>query len=132
MTLCQQLGRHADGDARLLRVLLVEVATMALSAQDMVALLDGVPPGTEVFISYLAGRKPTDRAIREAEKASDEGYNKRWLQGRVERVWTTKKQEPVLTVFAYTRYNEDDKSSEGHYRTINPALGKLLSLEVVR
>ena len=106
---------------------------MAMTAQQMLDALQDVPPGTEIFVSYLAGRPPKERAVREAKKAEDEGYNKRWLQGRLERVWTTKKkQEPVLTLFTYTRYNEDQPSAEGHYRTINPALGQLLSLEVVR
>lgn len=105
---------------------------MALSAQEMTQLLDGVPEGAELFVSYVAGRKPTDRAMREAQKAEDEGYNKRWLQGRLVSVKPNKKQEPVLTLFTYTRYNEQDDKAEGHYRSINPELGQLLALEVVR
>lgn len=105
---------------------------MAMTAQEMLAKLDGIPVGAEVFISYKAGRRPTERAVREAQRAEDEGYNRRWLQGRVERVWTTKKGHPVLTVYAFTRYNEDEPKADGHYRTINPALGELLSLEVVQ
>jgi hypothetical protein len=107
---------------------------MALTAQEMLAKLEGVEKGREVFVSYLAGRPPTDRAKREAAKA-DEAYDcpipKRWYQGRLEAVWTTKKGEPVMTLLSTTRYNEDKPDAEGHYRTFNPALGTLLSLEVL-
>lgn len=104
---------------------------MAITAQEMVERLRDVPQGTELFVSYLAGRAPTERALREAAKADDMGVAKRWLQGRLERVWTTKKGDPVLTLFCYTRRNEADPEAEGHFRTVNPALGQLLSLEVV-
>jgi hypothetical protein len=104
---------------------------MALTAQDMLQKLEGVEKGRRVFVSYLAGRPPTERAKREAQKASDEGYAKRWFEGVLEAVWTTKKGQPVMTVLSTTRYNEDDPQAEGHYRTFNPALGTLLSLEVL-
>ena len=102
-----------------------------LTAQDMVAKLDGVEKGATVFVSYLAGKAPTARAMEEAERAEREGYSKRWFFGRLESKWTTKKGEPVFCVYSLTRDNSDDPAAEGHYRTFNPALGKLLSLEVV-
>jgi len=107
---------------------------MAMTAQEMLAKLEGVEPGREVFVSYLAGRAPTERAVREAAKA-DEAYDrpipKRWFQGRLERVWITKKGDPVMTVLSTTRYNEDKPDAEAHYRTFNPCLGTLLSLELL-
>lgn len=107
---------------------------VSMTATEMVAKLEGVEKGRQVFISYLAGRPPTDRAIREATKA-DEAYDvpipKRWLQGRFESLRITKKGEPVMTLFSTTRYNDQDPGAEGHYRSINPALGILLSLEVL-
>ncbi len=102
-----------------------------MTAQEMLDKLQGVEPGASVFVSYLAGRPPTERAKREAQKADHEGYTKRWFQGKLEKVWTTKKGEPVMTVLSATRYNEDKPDAEGHYRTFNPALGTLLSLEVL-
>lgn len=104
---------------------------MALTAQEMLDRLNGVGKGQRVFVSYLAGRPPTARAEREAQKADDEGYSKRWFEGVLEAVWVTKKGQPVMTVLSTTRYNEDDPSAEGHYRTFNPALGQLLTLEVL-
>jgi len=104
---------------------------MAMTAQEMVAKLNGVPKGSRVFVSYTAGRKPTDRAVREAAKADDEGYSRRWFEGVLEAVWTTKKGHPVMTVFSTTRYNDSDPAAEGHYRTFNPALGALLTVEVL-
>lgn len=104
-----------------------------VTAQEMVAKLKDVPKGAQVFVSYLAGRPAKPRALREAERASEEGYAKRWFQGRLESVWTTKKGEPVMCVFTHTRYNEDEpQGGDGHYRTFNPALGTMLSLEVIQ
>ncbi len=105
---------------------------MSITAQEMVERLKGVPEGAELFVSYLAGRVPTDRAIREAGKADEMGVSRRWLQGRLERVWVTKRGQPVMTMFCFTRRNEQDPDAEGHYRTVNPALGQLLSLEVIQ
>jgi len=103
---------------------------MPISAQDMVARLSGVPRGTQVFVSYQAGRAPTARAVREARKADDWGIPKRWFQGRLEGVWVSKKGEPVFCIYSETRYNDADPTAQGHYRTFNPALGTLMSLEV--
>jgi hypothetical protein len=107
---------------------------MAITPQEMVAKLAGVQPGTEVFVSYLAGRPARERARREARKADthyDRPIPKRWFQGRLEAAWITKKGEPVMTVLSTTRYNEQDPRAEAHYRTFNPALGTMLTLEVL-
>jgi len=104
---------------------------MTITAQDMLAKLAGVEPGRRVFVSYEAGRPPTARAQREAAKADHEGYSKRWFEGSLESVWTTKAGHPVMRVLSTTRYNEDQPEAGGHYRTFNPALGNMLTLEVL-
>jgi hypothetical protein len=106
-------------------------AMPSLTEKDVEQKLAGVPQGTELFVSYHAGRKSTDRAVREAQKADDIGIPKRWFEGKLQRVWRTKKGQLVLCVFTYTRYNDQDPAAEGHYRTFNPSLGEVLSLEVV-
>jgi len=68
-------------------------ATNMLSAAEMVQKLEGVPEGAPVFVSYLAGREPTDRAVREASRARREGYAPRHFFGKVHRVWSTKGSE---------------------------------------
>lgn len=102
-----------------------------IDAQEMVRRLSGAEPGATVFVSYRAGRPPTERAVAEAEKADHEGYPKRWYLGQVVRQWVTKKGDPVFTLFTTTRYNEDNVRADGHYRTINPNLGQLMVLEVI-
>ena len=104
---------------------------MALTASDAVQKLQGVQPGQMVFVSYLAGRPPTERQIREAGKARREGYPRRWYFGRLERQWITQKGEPVFSIFTHTRDNENDPAADGNYRTFNPNLGTLLELEVM-
>ena len=101
-----------------------------LSAVDMVQKLAGVPEGAQVFVSYLAGRPPTGRAIREARRARREGMARRHFTGRLHRVWMTKAGEPVMTVLCDNRDDERTGAKEA-YRTFNPALGTMLTLEVV-
>lgn len=102
-----------------------------LTAADMVNRLDGVPEGTPVFVSYLAGRAPTDRAVREASRARREGLSRHHFTGRVHRVWATKKGDTVLTVLCDVRDDERTGAQEA-YRTFNPALGTMLTLEVLQ
>lgn len=102
-----------------------------LNEHDIESKLAGVPEGTEIFVSYQAGRKPTERAVREAKKAEDLGISRRWLEGKLVKVWRTKKNELAVRLFSYTRYNEAIPAWEGHYRTINPNLGQVMVLEVL-
>lgn len=103
-----------------------------VTADEMVEILKHAGPGSTVFVSYTAGRPPKPRAVREAMKAADEGYPRRWFLGRLESKWTTKAGDPVITVFTTTRYNELDPEADGHYRTLNPNLGHILTLEVIQ
>jgi hypothetical protein len=102
-----------------------------LTEQDIRTKLVGVPEGTELFVSYVPGGRITERAQREATKADHMGVSRRWLQGRLQRAWRTEKGDLAVCIFTYTRYNEDDPSAEGHYRTINPSLGTVLAFEVL-
>ena len=105
---------------------------MPITMQQMAQKLMGAQVGQEVFVSYLAGRKPTPRAIWESKKA-DEAYDKpipkRWFQGRLASVRITKKGELVMTIFSTTRYNMDSPGAEGHFRSFNPSLGTMLSMD---
>ena len=95
--------------------------------------LEGVLPGTEVFVSYVAGgRAPTARAMFEATKADNLGYSRRWMHGQLHRVFRNKRGELAVCVFTYGRYNADNPEAEGHYRTFNPSLGAVLTLEVLQ
>jgi len=104
---------------------------MSITAQEMLAKLSGVEPGKRVFVSYVSGKPATARAERESRKAEHQGYSKRWFEGSLESVRITKRGEPVMTVFTATRYNESNPKASGHYRTFNPALGSLLTLEIL-
>ena len=93
----------------------------------------GANYGSLIFASYAAGREPTPKALREAFRATQQGLARRHCLGRLVRVWTTKKGQLVMTVFADTRDTEHytGQMTEGAYRTYNPNLGKLYGLEVI-
>lgn len=101
-----------------------------MTEQEMLQKLAGAQQGDTVFVSYLAGRAPNARAIREAERAKREGLAKRHFFGKLESVWTTKKGQSVVTVLCDNR-DDERRGTEDGYRTFNPALGTLLSIEVI-
>jgi len=107
---------------------------MALSPFDMLDKLKDAKEGDLLFVSYIAGRPPKPRAIAEAHRCIVQmGMARRHCFGKIHRVWTTKRGDPVLTVFADTRdtIHADGTRTEGAYRCFNPALGELLHLEVI-
>lgn len=101
-----------------------------MDEREMLEKLNGVPEGATLFVSYLAGRKPTARAFREAERARREGLSMRHFVGTLTGVWRTKKGEAVMTVLCDTR-DDERRGTEDGYRTFNPNLGQLLSVEVI-
>lgn len=101
-----------------------------MTEREMVDKLTGVPEGSIVFVSYLVGRQPTARAIREAERSRRENIARRHFVGTLTSVWTTKRGDTVFTVLCDNRDDEARGTEEG-YRTFNPNLGQLLSLEVI-
>jgi len=92
--------------------------------------LTGVPDGATLFVSYLAGREPTERAVREAGRAETEGMARRHLFGTLVSRRTTRRGDFVFTVLCDNRDDERRGTLDG-YRTINPNLGSLLTLEVI-
>lgn len=93
--------------------------------------LVGVPEGALLFVSYVAGREPTDRAVREAERSRREGIARRHFVGKLASQRVTKKGEYVFTVLCDNRDDERRGTRDG-YRTFNPSLGNLLTVEVVQ
>jgi len=94
----------------------------------------GANDGSLIFASYSAGKEPTPKALRESFRAIRmEGLAPRHCLGRLVRVWTTKKGQTVMTVFADTRDTEhyNGQMTEGAYRTYNPSLGRLWGLEII-
>lgn len=106
---------------------------MAMTEQQMIEKLRSTEPGSILFVSYEAGREPTDRAILESERAVlKEGLARRHYVGELKAMWTTKRGDTVLTIMAYNRDRvSGGKLVEGGYRTFNPSLGQLLSVEVI-
>lgn len=93
-------------------------------------MLDGIEVGQAVFVEYRAGRPPTERACREARRATRAGLPRRWFFGIVARKWTGKNGDPLVTVLCDNRDDERRGTQQG-YRTFNPRLGCLLRLEVI-
>jgi hypothetical protein len=105
---------------------------MAMTTKQMVAKLRGVGHGSILFVSYEAGRSPTERAKLEAGHAARVGCNRRHFVGSFEGLTVTQTGETVLTIKAYNRDKVTGRGMvEGAYRTFNPNLGRLLSLEVI-
>lgn len=100
-----------------------------LNEQDMLNILSGTSAGSVVFVSYLAGRPPTARALQEAQPAIDAGLNRRHFVGTLEGVRWTKQNQLVMTVLCDNRYHAHTQSPR--YRTFNPSLGRLLFLAVL-
>ena len=102
-----------------------------LTARDMIQTLDGVPTGTSVFVSYLPGKPPTERAIREATRSTKQGISNRHFFGTLaSSPWRTSDGDIVFTVLCDNRDDERRGTQDG-YRTFNPNLGQLLTLEVL-
>lgn len=102
-----------------------------MDEREMVDALAGVPEGASLHVEYVAGREPTERAVREARRSEAAGIPRRSFFGKLHRVWRTKgKGEAVLTVLCANRDDERTGAQEA-YRTFNPSLGTLLSVTVL-
>lgn len=106
---------------------------MSMTERQMIEALAECGRGSLIFASYKAGRPPTDRALLESERATvEEGHARRHYVGTFESLWVTRKGECVMTIMAYNRDRVvDGHLVEGGYRTLNPQLGELYSLEVI-
>lgn len=101
-----------------------------MDERDMLSKLDGIPPGSKLFVSYVAGNEPTTRAIREAARAAREGYPRRYYFGTFTNVKLTKAGSWIMNMLCENRDDERTGSSHG-YRSFNPSIGNLLALEVI-
>jgi hypothetical protein len=90
--------------------------------------------GATIFVSYVAGREPTDRAVEEARPhTEDPARPRRYLFGTLTSVWQNRFGEWCLTLFAENRDTvRRGIRYEGGYRTVNPSLGRLVVLDVIR
>jgi len=89
--------------------------------------------GATIFVSYVAGREPTARAIEEAVPHTTEPARpRRYLYGQLTSVWQNRHGEWCLTLHAENRDTiRKGTRFEGGYRTINPSLGQLVVLDVI-
>jgi hypothetical protein len=108
----------------------LEVIMRTLNQNDLLDAIVSVPLGSVLFVSYVAGREPTDRAIIEAAGE----IPRRYFTGVLHKVWRTKKNEWVLTMWTWNRktLQKDGTLVEGAYRTFNPQLGQLILVDVIR
>ncbi len=104
-----------------------------LTQQDMVTIAQGAV-GATIFASYVAGRKATALAIEEATPhTTDPKRPRRYFFGKITSVWQNKVGEWCLTLFAENRDTiKDGIRFQGGHRTLNPCLGKLVVLHVIR
>jgi hypothetical protein len=103
-----------------------------INATQMVEKLKDVPLDSIVFVSYLAGRRPSPQAIREAARSRDEGIAPRHFTGHFRGItYTQKWKQPILTVWVEER-DSGTNMTQGAYRAFNPSLGRLLTLEVLK
>lgn len=101
-----------------------------LTESDMLQFLQDVPAGSLLFVSYEAGKEPTERARKEAERHAGPH---RYFTGVLEDVWCTKNNEWVMRIFAFNRDTlKNGKLQEGGYRTFNPSKGTLILVDVIR
>ena len=105
-----------------------------LAESDVQQILGNVRPGSVVFLSYIAGRPPTAKAVVEAERTvKKDGIARRHVLGNLTEVFSSKKGDLCVRVFADTRdtLKKDGTLIRGGYRTYNVNLGKLLHLAVI-
>lgn len=98
-------------------------------------ILKDLPLDSTLFVSYVAGRAPSAQALREGERAMNEGISPRHFTGTFKGVRKTKRtDEVVFTLWCEERdsVHRDGTVTNGAYRAFNPSLGRLLTLEVVK
>lgn len=102
-----------------------------MDAEQMQQVLADLPKGSVIFVSYNAGLPSKPVATLEA---SQHPGPRRYFTGEFQSMWKTKRGEVVFTVLAYNRdhLTTDGCLEPGGYRTINPALGELIHLEIIR
>lgn len=103
-----------------------------INTAQMLQVLKDVPVGSTVFVSYKAGRRPGPNAALECARAESEGINLRHFTGKLEGVHKAKNGDHYFTLWVEERDSiKNGTPSPGNYRAFNPALGTLLTLEVL-
>ena len=105
-----------------------------LNAAATLKILKNLPLESVLFVSYIAGREPKPQALETANRAvHDEGISPRHFTGTFKGVWITLKGEVAFTLWVEERDSiaRDGSKSPGAYRTFNPSLGQLMTLEVL-
>ena len=105
-----------------------------LDANDMLWKLRHTPDGSTLFVSYLAGRPATERAIAEAVRHTEDPTRpRRYYLGELSSVWLDSKSEWILTMKVWNRdtMQPDGTLQEGGYRSFNPELGELILIDTI-
>jgi len=103
-----------------------------LDADDMLWKLRHVKDGDIIFVSYVAGRPPTERAIIEAVGHTENPTRpRRYYLGELTSVWQSSKDQWILTMKVFNRdtMQKDGTLQEGGYRSFNPELGELILID---
>jgi hypothetical protein len=115
--------------------LIPEVAMRILDTNDMLQTLENVPEGSVLFVSYVAGRPSTERAIAEAVRHTEDPTRpRRYFLGELSSVWQAKNGDWILTMHVWNRdtTQKDGSLKEGGYRSFNPNLGQLVLIDLIR
>lgn len=105
-----------------------------LDANDMLWKLRYTPDGSTLFVSYLAGRPATERAISEAVRHTDNPKRpRRYYLGELTSCWVSSKDQWILTMKVANRdtMQKDGTLQEGGYRSFNPELGELILIDTI-
>ncbi len=103
-----------------------------LDADDMLWKLRHTPDGSTLFVSYLAGRPATERAVAEAVRHTDNPKcPRRYYLGELSSCWRSSKDQWILTMKVFNRdtMQKDGTLQEGGYRSFNPELGELILID---
>jgi hypothetical protein len=103
-----------------------------LDANDMLWKLRHVKDGDTVFVSYLAGRPPTEKAIAEAVRHTEDPTRpRRYYLGELTSCWQAQNGDWILTMKVFNRdtMQKDGTLQEGGYRSFNPSLGELILID---
>lgn len=98
-----------------------------MNTHEMLTALSQLPKDKPILVRYKAGRAPSERAIREAERALSDGYKAYEYVGKLHSVWKNRHGEIVMTLVCQNRDNEQTGETEA-FRTFNPNLGTLFSI----
>lgn len=104
-----------------------------INTTQMLEILKDIPAGSIIFVSYSAGRRPSDVAIQESARAQSEGINLRHFTGKLEGVHKKARShnQHYFTLWVEERDSAKNGMTPGNFRAFNPALGTLHTLTVL-